>query len=134
MKISTIKYRLMDYWCRLNEKYSGTVFYYYLYPAYWHYLFSFVKKHNPDNYLSAKPNRGAGIGHQMSNWNSGLWFSKLFKLRYAHIPFAQQSWETFLGFGENVVYVDDLIGTGYKKVKLPLFDEKNQKEINLTRK
>lgn len=134
MKILISKNRFMDYWCRLNGKLSGTVFYYYLYPSYWHYLFHFVKKHNSENYFSAVPNRGAGIGHQMSNWNSGLWFSKQFDLHYAHTTFAQDVWENFLGFGENVPHVKFLQQNGYKKVRLPLFDERKPQEVELTRR
>lgn len=134
MKLSKVKNRFMDYWCHLNEKLSGTILYYYLYPSYWHYLFHKIKIHNPDNYFSAVPNRGAGIGHQMSNWNSGLWFSKQFDLHYAHTAFAQTVWENFLGFGDNIPHVKDLQKCGYKKIRLPLFDEKRPKEVELTRR
>ena len=134
MSKTMLRKKIMDIWCHMNSLFLGTCLYRLIYPSYWHYLFHFIKKHNPDNYFSAVPNRGAGIGHQMSNWNSGLWFSKQFDLQYAHTPFAQSVWENFLGFGESMVNVKDLQQSGYKKVRLPLFDERKSKEIELTRR
>jgi hypothetical protein len=109
--------------------------YFYIYPSYWHAIFC-IKKACSNNicYFSARPNSGAGIGHQISNWNAGYWFAKIFDLKFAHFPFATQEWEDFLGFGENEVLVSDLQKQGFKKIKLPLFDENKQKELDLIRK
>jgi len=87
------------------------------------------------NYFTAVPNRGAGIGHQLSNWNAGYWFAKQFGLRFAHTPFAHDRWEHFLGFGEEEVTVNELVKRhGYKKVLLPLFDEFNAEEVAVIKK
>jgi hypothetical protein len=104
-----------------------------LYKSYWHYLsHKNVGPTNNKNYFSATPNPGAGIGHQMANWIAGYWFAKKFELKFAHIPFSNPKWEKFLGFGENEVTVDELVKKrGFKKVRLPLFDEFNQKELDL---
>ncbi|WP_372755660.1 alpha-1,2-fucosyltransferase [Labilibaculum sp.] len=88
------------------------------------------KSNKEVNYFTAIPNRGAGIGHQMANWIAGYWFAKQFGLPFAHIPFSTQKWEDFLGFGAGEVLANELIKSqGYKKVRLPLFDEKNTDEV-----
>jgi hypothetical protein len=89
------------------------------------------KAENKVNYFTAVPNRGAGIGHQMANWIAGYWFAKKFKLKFAHIPFSQDSWERFLGFGENECLVVDLLkNENYKLVRLPKFNEKMLKKLS----
>ncbi|WP_373218913.1 alpha-1,2-fucosyltransferase [Ruminococcus sp. 5_1_39BFAA] len=87
-------------------------------------------------YLSARPNPGAGIGHQMANWIAGYWFAEQFGLKFAHIPFSSvknpfvpNNWDTFLGFGTNEVKVKDLLNSGWKRVVLPLFDEKDKAQV-----
>jgi hypothetical protein len=109
--------------------------YVFLYRSYWYY--SFQKKSvrcKNSSYYAARPNPGAGIGHQMANWIAGYWFAEQFELSFAHIPFSSSKWETFLGFGEGEIAVEDLVKRGYEKVTLPLFDEFNQKEVALIRK
>lgn len=105
----------------------------FLYQSYWHYLFHKKNKETYSNsYYSARPHPGAGIGHQMANWIAGYWFAKQFGLNFAHIPFAQKSWEQFLGFSEKETTISELISKqGYKKVLLPLFDENNKNEVLL---
>lgn len=112
-----------------------TSFYPKLYKSYWHYYFT--KKGtdiNPNNYYSAIPNPGAGIGHQIANWIAGYWFAYQFELVFAHIPFSSEKWDSFLGFCENEILVSDLLKKGYKKVRLPLFDECNEAEVALQKK
>ena len=109
-------------------------FYHKIYCSYWHYRFFTNKPGKHINYYTAVPNRGAGIGHQISNWISGYWFARQFGLQFAHIPFSKKKWETFLGFGENEISVEDLLQKGYKKVRLPLFDESNPVEVALNKK
>ncbi|MEZ7505866.1 hypothetical protein [Flavobacterium sp. Arc2] len=112
-----------------------TSFYPKIYKSYWHYLFSGKPKESTiHNYYSAIPNPGAGIGHQMANWIAGYWFAGQFGLQFAHIPFSNEKWDSFLGFGEKEIHVDYLVSKGYKKVRLPLFDEYNEKEIALNKK
>ena len=107
----------------------------FLYPAYWKYLLHGKAKGEVDSsqYFAAIPNRGAGIGHQMSNWHAGYWYSKVFGLQHAHIPFAQKSWERFLGYGDGVTTVSDLKAKGYKIVHIPYFNEYSPKEMGRVR-
>lgn len=111
----------------------NTFFYPMLYKSWWHSLSHKSMNGNSLNYITALPNPGAGIGHQMANWIAGFWYAKQFGLKFAHSPFSMQKWEDFLGFGEDEITVDELVNSGYKKVKLPLFDEKNEKEMELTK-
>jgi len=107
----------------------------FLYRAFWNLLLNKTNESkNNINYYSARPNSGAGIGHQIANWIAGYWFAKQFGLKYAHSPFHCQKWEDFLDFGANELKVLDLMNIGYEKVRLPLFDEYNLIEIDLQRK
>lgn len=107
----------------------------FVYKSYWHYFFSNKCSLTKNlNYYSAMPNRGAGIGHQLANWIAGYWFAKQFGLQYAHSLFSNNKWDTFLGFGLGEAKVSELIKLGYKKVRLPLFDEFNVKELELQKK
>lgn len=92
------------------------------------------------NYFAARPNPGAGIGHQIANWIAGYWFAKQFNLNFAHIPFSGQrapfvanEWDAFLGFGDGEVSYSDLKRKGYKTVLLPLFAEENTEHIEIIR-
>jgi hypothetical protein len=111
-------------------------FYPKIYKSYWHGCsHKPVKARTEANYYSAVPNRGAGIGHQMANWITGYWFARQFGLKFAHIPFAQEKWESFLGFGENEMTLQELIKKrGYKKILLPLFNEFKPDEVSLVKK
>jgi hypothetical protein len=103
-----------------------------LYRSYWHYRFS--KNRNGDHtacYYTARQNPGAGIGHQMSNWLAGYWFARQFGLKFAHVPFPDREWEDFLGFGDNEERVKDLVKSGYRIRRLPLFEEHNPDETEL---
>jgi hypothetical protein len=112
-----------------------TFLYPYIYRSYWHSIINIRKSSQKFvNYYSAIPNSGAGIGHQMANWNAGFWFTKQFELQFAYSPFSTQEWDSFLGFGENEVTVYDLVKNGYKKISLPLFNEFNESEVELQKK
>ena len=117
-------------------KLRDTGLYKYCYPSYWHSLL--VQKNEETNkgelYFSARPNPGAGIGHQMANWIAGYWFAKLFGLHYAHIPFSSERWEKFLGFYQGEKSVLDLKHTGYRIVRLQMFNEYDQKECERIKK
>lgn len=93
------------------------------------------------NYISAVPNPGAGIGHQMANWMAGYHLAQVFGLKFAHIPFSSLKcpmkpslWDSFLGFGGSEASYKDLISHGYKKVLLPLFNETDEYQLNVIRK
>jgi hypothetical protein len=107
----------------------------YLYKSYWHHLLQ--KKDGAESgnsYYAARPNPAAGVGHQLANWIAGYWFAKQFGLAFAHIPFSNEKWEDFLGFGVNEAKMTTLLANGFKKVKLPLFDEYNNEEVALQKK
>jgi hypothetical protein len=121
--IQKVKFRL---WGKIVEYTRNRSFYPCLYRSYWHYKFSKSKgKINTTCYFGARPNPGAGIGHQLGNWIAGYWFAKQFELGFAHIPKTKKKWEDFLGFGENELKVSELVKSGYKARTLPLFDENN---------
>lgn len=119
-------------WSIIVRNTRNTRIYPLLYNSYWHFLLYGINntKKNEDLFFTARPNTGAGIGHQMANWIAGYWFAKQFNLKFAHIPFSNQKWEDFLGFGSNEIIVEDLLKKEYKKVLLPLFDENNEIEVN----
>lgn len=111
--------------------------YKYCYKSYWYYLFH----KNSGNlttlksslYFAAKPNPGAGIGHQMANWIAGYWFAKLFEIKFAHIPFSSNKWEQFLGFYQDEKTVEEMRKDGYKIVHIQSFDENNEQEVSRIR-
>ncbi|WP_167607487.1 hypothetical protein [Maribellus sediminis] len=123
-------------WSKVVAYATPTRFYCLLYRSYWHYIFHISRKDINSNkiYFSARPNPGAGIGHQMANWIAGYWFAKKFELKFANIAFSDQAWEDFLGFGQDEITVDALIRNGYKKRRLPLFGENKTEEVERTKK
>lgn len=103
----------------------------YLYPSYWKGKV-FAKPDmalTEEMYFAARPNVGAGIGHQLANWIAGYWFAKQFKLKFAHIPFSNPRWESFFGFYQGEVLFEELLKKGYKVVRIPIFNEHDQDEI-----
>lgn len=131
--ITKIKLRLRG---EIVSKARNTYLYPYIYKSYWHSLL-FLKKEFIEKdyfYFAAQSNKGAGIGHQMANWIAGYWYAQQFEMKFAHIPFSSAKWESFLGFGEGEITVADLLKKGYKKVRLPLFDEFNEAEVGLNKK
>jgi len=134
MLLSNIKYKIKRRtWDKLVFRLRNKALYPKIYKSYWHARFHEpVKGGFPVNYYTAVPNPGAGIGHQIANWIAGYWYAGQFGLKFAHISFAQEIWETFLGFGEGEVTVDELVKKHrYQRVLLPLFDEFNPDEIVL---
>lgn len=121
----------------------GKIWYPFLYASYWHMRF---RKRLPEekfrNYFAARPNPGAGIGHQMANWIAGYWYAKQFDLKFAHIafsdsriPYTKSSWEAFLGFGEGEVTVEELVRKrGYQIVRIPMFDEESEPDLQMLRR
>ena len=110
-------------------------FYKWIYIGYWNQKFFSSPLQDKSNlFLTIVPNRGAGIGHQLANWNAGYWYSRYFDVNFAHSPFSSEKWDRYLGFWECEINARDLIKQGYKKVTLPLFNENSDKDINLVRK
>jgi len=101
-----------------------------LYRSWWHIYLPRHCSESAVQYMTAIPNQGAGIGHQIANWISGFWFARNFNCQFAHTQFPNSSWEKFLNFGSGEATVNDLVeNQGYKKVHLPLFDEYDRNEI-----
>ncbi|MBS6921961.1 MAG: hypothetical protein KH186_00235 [Lachnospiraceae bacterium] len=111
-------------------KLRNTRVYKYCYVSYWHLLWVSSNEHaNKDNlYFAARPNPGAGIGHQIANWIAGYWFAKQFGIHFAHIPFFSDRWEEFLGFYQGERLLSELEHNGYKTVRIQKFDENNHRE------
>ena len=70
-------------------------------------------------YIAQIPNQGAGIGHQMANYNCGLHLALKYGIGHAYVPFVDEKWDRFLGFGQNEPTIEDLKRQGYKVKKLP---------------
>ena len=65
--------------CKIIYHLLNTWIYMYLYKCYWRYKFSRkikTKENYRKNYLTINVNSGAGIGHQLANYNSSLFYSK----------------------------------------------------------
>lgn len=107
----------------------------FLYPAYWRYRLMPNKQNvvleKAEVYLTQEPNKGAGIGHQMGNWNAGYWFAQRFGVKYAYSSFSNPAWDEFLGFGEGEITAQELLSKGYKKRRLPYFDEKSENDMQM---
>ncbi len=107
------------------------------YASYRHMKKNKIKKHNPDNFFAARPNPGAGVGHQIANWTAGYWYAKVFDLKFAHIPFCSShipndvnQWEKYLNLGSDEITFAQLKKDGYKTVKLPIFNGESEEELN----
>lgn len=114
----------------------------YLYGSYWHMrLQRKLPENKYQNYFAARPNPGAGIGHQIANWIAGYWFAKQFGLLFAHIsfsdsriPYTKSSWEDFLGFGWGEVRMEELIKEkNYRIVRIPMFGERREQDMEMIR-
>lgn len=133
--MDVIKKIKRKFWSKLVHYTRYSKFYPYIYRSYWHSIFH-KSDANPINitcYYSARPNPGAGIGHQMANWIAGYWYARLFRLKFAHISFSTKKWDDFFGFGCNEPQVADLKKKGYKIRRLPLFNEKYDAEVQLNK-
>jgi len=130
-----VKYHLWTYF--VLQKLKDTSIYFYLYRSFWHSVlnlnFNNISK-NQKNYMSIDVDPGAGIGHQLANYNSAIWYAKKFNLIHAHTSFPNKKWEKLLGFNYSIICLEDLINKGYKKIKLPLFKEKDLVEISKIKK
>jgi len=105
-----------------------------LYPSYWHRN---KKRNKPMTvqtvYYTQIPNEGAGIGHQIANYNCGLYFSGIFRAKFVYPGFRDKEWENFLGFGEGEVSIKELKNQGYKTRTLPFFFD-NPEDMALIQK
>ena len=84
-------------------------------------------------YITQIPNEGAGIGHQISNLNSGIHAAEVFGINFAYPGFrGKEDWEQFLGFNQNCKSIEELKKEGYKIRTLPYFhyEENSDKATN----
>jgi hypothetical protein len=128
-----IKNRLRN---EIANRISNTWFQFRFYISYWNFKCrKSVQKGNENlHFLTQFPDSGAGIGHQLANWNSGFYFAHKFGVNFAHSEFSSSRWDSFLGFGENEVKAKDLLGVrGFRKVRLPRFDSENEEQIELVK-
>lgn len=108
----------------------STTLYPWIYPARWRAArMRDTRTQSVRHYMTAEPNPGAGIGHQLANWIAGYYFAKVFGCTFAHTPFPDAAWETMLGFGADEASAADLCKQGVARVRLPLFDESAPAEI-----
>ena len=70
-------------------------------------------------YFAQIPNEGAGIGHQIANYNSGLRLALRYGVSHAYSIFKSEAWDRFLGFGRFEPTIHALVQGGYKVKKLP---------------
>ena len=61
-------------------------------------------------FVTAVPNRGAGIGHQFTEWVVGPYLANKFGLTFVYQPFLEQAarWDTFLGLSEGELTLEDV--------------------------
>jgi hypothetical protein len=133
--LQKIKLRLWRYFVLLTLR--NTWIYYYLHRSYWYSLLNRKINNNTKNqknYMSINVNPGAGIGHQLGNYNSSIWYAKKFNLIHSHTPFPNKKWEKALGFNFSTICSENLLNKNYKKIKLPLFKEKDLVEISKIKK
>lgn len=121
----------------INSK--GKVWYYWLYRSFWHYKLH-KQKERPEciQYLSTRPNPGAGIGHQIANWLSGYKMAAYYCLQYSVFPFSDLNdplcanyWDVFLGLNDGETTTWQLKKNGYKTVLLPQinFEKDNERAL-----
>ena len=125
-----IKLRIWMFW--VLKVLRKTWVYYFLYKSYWNSLKkskSNTKNIVSKNFMSINVNPGARIGHQIANYNASIWHSIKFNLNHAHTPFPNKNWEKLLGFDFNSISLDKLLKLKYKKILLPIFNEKKTNEI-----
>lgn len=123
-------------WAELVKMTVHTPFYLFIFRSYWHYLFHQKQAFCPTDemFFGARPNPGAGIGHQMANWIAGLYWCKQLNMRFVHFHFSTKRWDDFLGFGNGEPTVEELKNKGYILRRLPKFEEENQQAIELAKK
>lgn len=116
-------------------------FYKLLYTSYWHsQLVGKEKSSETVQYMAARPNPGAGIGHQIANWLSGYKMAQYYSLQYSTYPFSDLSnplspnqWDSFLGLNLGEISAKDLVKKGYKRILLPKINFDSKEERNLLR-
>lgn len=80
-------------------------------------------------YLTKEVHPGAGIGDQLASWLSGYYYAGRLGTKYAYSRLYPDKWENFMGLSDGEVMACELRRKqGYRKVRLPWFDEKRPEE------
>ncbi len=93
-----------------------------IYSSYRHRKVIPTSQNTDSVYITQIPNEGAGIGHQISNINSGIHASMVYGVKFAYPGLKNKKWEKFLGFYSDCDSVADLKKKGYKVRTLPYFN------------
>ena len=123
-------------WSKIHGAAIGTPLYLYIFKSYWHYRLHARQEFKPtgEMYYGARPNPGAGIGHQMANWIDGYyWATKRFGMNFVHFHFSTKKWDDFLGFGYGEPTVEELRKRGYKLRRLPAFKDTDPDSVELVK-
>ena len=128
MKPADLKWKLsviLARWDGLRARCAGrTEHRFLLYPSAWPFIQCGFPKSAaviaPGSYLTFRPNRVAGIGHQSAAWITAFNLSRTLGLTFVHRPFTAD-WEDFLGFGGGELQFSSLEIRGLRRVSLPLF-------------
>lgn len=120
-KLSVIRAR----WDGLRSRCAGkTARRFLLYPAAWPFIRSGFPETPaeivPGSYLTYRPNRVAGIGHQTAAWITAFNLSRTLGLRFVHRPLSAD-WDDFLGFGSGEMPFSSPEIRRLHAVPLPLF-------------
>jgi len=107
-----------------------------MYRSFWFYLFNRESTgHCASNYITSRPNPLADIGHQVNNWIAGHFYAGYFNLKYGYTRFPDQEWDAFLGLGEGVPSVRNLVSKEhFSKVRLPWFNTSNKLQVNIVKR
>jgi hypothetical protein len=113
--------KLVQFWQEPKAIYASFVYHlahtkfrFWFYPAYWRFFMITLLQHKKkeimtnQRYIAGFPNLGAGIGHQLVNWNSTLILSRKYNLQFVHTSL-EKAWEDFLGFGGGEIQYSSLV-------------------------
>ncbi len=124
-------------WMWINPPSAGNRKYW-LYKAWYHSLRYKGRKgqgNSPDGkqdlYLTCEPHKASGIGVCFEGILKGYYAANYWGLNYAYMPLPLREVDEMLGLGEGQKRVDELLRSGYQKVKLPYYDIGNEKEVHI---
>ncbi|MBQ9590311.1 MAG: hypothetical protein IJR29_09025 [Butyrivibrio sp.] len=86
------------------------------------------------HYMTERPNNLAGFGHGLGSWRAGLVNADRLGIKYAYSPMVNSSWDEKMGLGEGLKWAEDLIRSGYKKVRLPYYDMNSKESVALIKR
>ena len=90
--------------------------------AWWRYLvFSAIpsRDKNCRHYFTVLSNRGAGIGHQLSNWLTGVVLAEDLGCTWFHCPLGDETWDSFLTLSSDQPTLASCRSQGLRVYRLP---------------